>query len=293
MIAQLLVNGLVAGLSWAMIALGFALIHGTVRFLPGAHGAMVVFGAYVVITLERYGAPLVAGVLAATAATALLGLAAYHAVTLPLRDRGCSPLVLFLASLAIAVVVESLITVSFGSDIQVLRRGPDTRVLALGAARVTQWQAVTAICGLLIFLLAWTFLRFTLWGKSIRAISDDAELAEIVGIPKSLLSLTLAAGSGLAGFGGAFMVRESAVTPEMGFVFLLGSAAATIVGGGSIRGAVIGGGVLGVSQHLSVLIVPAQWQDSVVSTMLLLCLALGASSLGPGARTRGRPTWST
>lgn len=275
MISQVLLNGLLAGLTWGLVALGFTVVYGTARFLHAAHAATFLVGAYVGIWLSRMtGVPLAVCALGAVAASAMLGLVIEALVYRPLRKLGSPSPVLFLASLAIVIIVENAVALLFGSEIQVPGGHGDRPTVRILGAQITSVQLGSAITALVLFVVTWAFTRASPVGKRMRAVASDSELATAVGIDtNNTLAVAMFVGSALAGASGFLLAYDTSATPTMGFTVLLIGVTAAIVGGvGSLPGAMLGGLLIGVAQHVGARVLPGQWQEGVVFFILLLFL---------------------
>lgn len=277
MISQIIINGITAGLLWGLVAIGFSLIYSTARFLHAAHAATFIIGAYTGIWMAKYsGGSFIAGALIALIAAAILGGLIEISIYRPMRRVNSSPLILFLASLALVIIIQNAITLIWGSDIQVVRESVERDALHLLGGRITFWQLVSSIITLLIFIIVWLSVRLTRAGKMLRAVATDPDLAQIVGIDRNIILLTsMCLGSAMAGISGFLFSYETALTPSGGLRVLLIGATAAIVGGiGSVPGAMLGGLLIGIVQHIGVWYLPTQWQDTIVFLILILFLLL-------------------
>ena len=287
MTMQIVINGLIAGLSLGLLAIGFSLIYSTARILHIAHAATYLVGAYVGVMLVRYcGAPQVVAGIGASLAGVALGLIIEVCVYRPLRRLSSPPLIFFLSSLAVVVVIQNLIGLIVGSEIQVARAFVEDSLQVVGA-RITLWQIISSAVAISLFVTVWGVTRFTHLGRKIRAVASDPELAIVVGINReSILLSTMCAGSALAGVSGFLIAYETAITPTGSFRILLVGITAAIVGGlGSVWGAMLGGVLIGVTQHFGTWKLPAQWQDAIVFIILILFLLFRPQGFG-GKRLR-------
>lgn len=275
MILQVIVNGILAGLTWGLLAVGFTLIYRVVRFFHVAYVTTYMFGAYAGVWLIQQ--PIVGVVFAALIATCvavLIGCVIELAIYRPLRRREASNLVLLLASLAVVVVGQNLIALLFGSEIQVVNLGELQHTIRVAGMSMTIWQVITAILSVVLSATVWFIVSSTAFGKALRAVAADRTLATAIGVRGDYtIFLTVACGSALAGIAGFLVACDTAITPSKGFAVLLTAVTAAIIGGiGSIRGAMLGGLLVGVAQHLGVWKLPAQWQDAIVFLILLFAL---------------------
>jgi branched-chain amino acid transport system permease protein len=277
LLGQLLLNGLVAGSAYALVALGFSLIYGVTRFFHFAHGAVFAWGAYAALVMSvSAGLPLALSVPLAILAATLLGAGIELAIYRPLRDRYASTLVLLIASLGIYVVLQNTISLIFGDDVKTLRTGVVQEGFSLLGARITPIQVLTVGVAAALLVVTGLVLAGTRIGKAIRAVANDPELAVVTGVDsKRIILLTFAVGSALAAVAAILAALDVDMTPTMGMNALLMGVVATIIGGvGSIPGAAVGGLLLGVAQQLGVWQIGSQWQDAIAFAILLAFLLL-------------------
>jgi branched-chain amino acid transport system permease protein len=276
-LSQLAANGIIAGSVYGMVGLGFGLIYATARFFHFAHGAVYVAGAYLAFALLRMaGLPLALVVPLVLTGTALLGASLELLVYRPLRRRRATPRVMLIASLGVFVTVQNVIALAFGADTKVLRDNAAQLGRELFGARFTDVQAAIVMMNLLLCLVVWCGLRLTEWGRYLRAMMDDAELALVVGLPsRRLMLFVFAFGSALAGAAALLVGFDTDLTPSVGFWTVLMAITSFIIGGvGNPTGAVWGGLVVGLIQHMSGALVPAKWERTVVFVVLILFLVL-------------------
>jgi branched-chain amino acid transport system permease protein len=276
-LTQILINGLVAGLLWGLLAIGFSIVYGTARFFHVAHAGVYLVGAYTGICLANaLGAPGLLVAIASMIAAVGMGLLIELGIYKPLRKAGSSSLGLFLSSLATLLIVQNSIAVIFGSEIKVVGGRMSHKSFRLLDATITSWQVLSCSVTLFLFVMTWLLLRYTITGKKMRAVANDPDLAEIVGINRNgTLLIAMCFGSALAGIAGFLMGYDTAVTPTIGFGVLLIAITAVVVGGiGSVAGAMLGGLMVGFAQNIGIWKLPAQWQDLIVFVILIIFLLL-------------------
>ena len=272
MLLQLIVNGIIAGSVYVLVALGFGLIYGTTRFFHFAHGAIYTAGAYFAYTfIVLLGLPLFFSLFLAILFTSLLGVLTEISIYRPLRERGATSLVLLIASLGIFIVIQNVISLIFGDDTKTIRSGVVTEGINILGARITQIQILTIVVCLALFIITTLIVMRTRIGKAIRAIGNDPELALISGIDTDRAILyTFAVGSALAAVAAILVAFDVDMTPTMGMNALMMGVVAVIIGGvGSIPGAALGGLLLGLAQHLGVWQISSKWQDAIAFVILL------------------------
>jgi len=272
---QYIVNGISAGSTYALLAFGFGLIFHIARFFNLAHGGIYTIGGYSAFTfLHLLNLPPWIALPSAIIITGLVGVGTELLVFRPLRQRGGNPLTALIASLGLLIIIQNVISLSFGDASKTLSSEAVQPGYLILETRVTLPQLATIFSTLFIFGLLWAFLRFSRYGKMMRAVANDPELARIVGIrSQAVIIWTFAISSVLAGLSAILAGYSVDLTPVMGFKALLMAVVVVIVGGkGSIAGALLGGFLIGLIEQLSVWMMPNQWKDLVVFLVLIIFL---------------------
>jgi len=277
MISQLLLNGIIAGSIYALIAIGFTVIYRTVKFFHLAHGIVYTAGAYFAYTLFRQlHFNFVISFFLSVGLSALLGIAIDRCVYYPLRLRKASNLIFLLASFGVFIFLQNLIQIIYGAQILTLRTGPVKEGHHFLGAVITDIQILILVVSFLFLVVCWWFIKYTKLGKAMRAVSDDKIGAMVVGInPERTILASFAIGSALAGAAGILISLETNIEPTMGFSAILKGIIASIVGGiGSIPGAMFGGFFLGLVENLGIWKIQAGWKDTIAFAILILFLLL-------------------
>ncbi len=277
MIQQFILNGLIAGAIYALVALGFAVIYRTVKFFHLAHGAVYTIGAYIGYTLAiQLKLPVVLAFILAMLASAIAGILINIIVYHPLREKKASNLILLLASFGIFIFVQNLIQLIYGAQTLSLRTGPVKEGYAIFSAVITPIQIIILITSIVLMIALWFFIMKTKLGKAMRAVSDDPVAANIVGInPEKIIMISFALGSALAGVAGFLIGLETNLEPTMGFSMILRGIIASIVGGiGSIPGAMLGGVFIGLAENMGIAWLPSAWKDVIVFAILIIFLLI-------------------
>lgn len=275
MINQLLLNALIAGSIYILIAVSFSLIYQTTRFFHFAHAVVFTSGAYFTYLFHKLiGFPIILAIPVAIALAALLGCGMEIGIYKPLRQKNASPMVLLLASLGLYILLQNTISMVFGDDTKSIRSGVVKEGLNVFGARITPVQIVIIATSIVLVVMVALWLKKSKMGKAMRAVANDAELAEISGIDSDRVILwTFAVGSGLASVAGILVALDVDMTPTMGMNALMMGVVAVIVGGvGSIPGVALGALLLGLAQHLGVWKISSQWQDAIAFIILFVFL---------------------
>ena len=273
-VAQLLVNGLVAGTILAVPAIGFTAIYAVLRFpnfTVASHATIGAFAGYVANTAG--GLPAWAAVGVAFLVTGVAGVINDEVVLKPLRPSGA--LTAAIAAVALTIALENVIRFIWGNDLRgyalPLRRDWQWAGLRIGPQQVENLVIAAVAMGALFL-----FLAFTRTGKAMRAVADNPTLAGIKGINAEMVArLVNFVGMGLAGIGGMLLGLDTSIDPLTGFRVILSVFAAAVVGGlGSIPGAVVGALAIGVAEELSLLSLAPAYRTAVGFVAILLVLTV-------------------
>ena len=278
-ILEFLIIGFVLGGIYALFAVGIALIFGVLDVINVAHGEFFAIGGYLafgaVVLLHLPGA---LGVLGAAVGTFLLGLCVYPLLIAPLKrrlgGRPQGPLYLVL-TLGLSTFLQSSLLALAGGDY--LRVPPQlTGILDLGVTAVSDQRLLVLGVAALLLGGLFAFLRFHPEGLAVRAVSQNPEAAQSMGInlPR-IFALTLALGMALAGVGGALMAPLFNVYPAVGFPLTIKAFAITILGGmGNPVGALVASFVISIAESLSVMVMPSQWQNLIAFAVMIVMLLI-------------------
>lgn len=269
LVTQLL-NGLVLGLLYALIALGFMLILGTMEVINFAHGALFALGGYLALSLQpRVG--WWGGLVLAPLGVGLIGLALERGVR---RTYGKDPLFGLLFTFGAALALEEIIRIVWTP------RGYTVSAPAFVAGRFewgflvySRYRVLVAVLTLVLMALVWWFLERTPYGAIIKAGAHDSEMVRALGIDLGRLrSLVFALGAALAGVAGVVAAPMWSLKPTVGAEAVMPAFIVVVIGGiGSFWGAVIGGLLLGTVSGLSNLVVP---RGSILVMYLLMTAVL-------------------
>jgi branched-chain amino acid transport system permease protein len=281
--AQLAVNGLVAGSVYALIALGFALIFTASRVFHFAHGGVYTLAAFAGYTaLVTFKLGIVAGFLAAIIAAAVLGVLINILLYEPMKAGGVSPFVAMISSFGVLIIITHVVAMTWGSNPVVLSRGGQTTVYRFGSIYTTDAQMLIIGFAASLALALYVFFRHMRLGIAIRAMGNDSELAEIVGMPaKRLRNIAFIVGSALVGVSAMLIgLNVGIIDFNMGSDIILMATVAMIIGGLGNVGAAAGGGfVLGMIQNIAIWKIESKWQMALSFAILIVVLLFKPSGL--------------
>jgi len=246
-------NGLVLGLIFAVVALGFTLILGVMQVINFTHGILFALGAYFAFSMQRYVgfwfalllAPLLVGV---------VGLVLERLVIH--RTYGGNPLFGLLLTFGLATALEEVIRMVWGkTGYSVAAPKFAAGSLDLGFMIYSKYRVILAILAIVIILLVWLFLEKTPYGAIIKAGASDAEMVMALGknLPR-MRSFVFVIGSILAGVAGVIAAPIWSVRPTMGTAILMPAMVIVVLGGiGSFWGSILAGLIVGFSTSISVM----------------------------------------
>ncbi|MBN9438313.1 branched-chain amino acid ABC transporter permease [Bosea sp. (in: a-proteobacteria)] len=279
MLVQVLVSSITAGAVYALIALGFVLIHKGTGVVHFGYGDQVTFGAYLVLIAQTViGLPFWPAVLVALIASVLLGAVIYGGFMWPLR--GASLLARIIASLALGTVLREFVRAYMGPSAWPFPFLLSPAPVHWGELLIV--PANLAIVGVSLAILAALFLFFerSLRGKAVMAACDNRTGASLVGIRVSRVFLAIwVLASVLATVGGILVAPLLTLSPEMGLIGIKGFTAAVLGGFSSLPGAVVGGIALGMIEALAGTYVSSALKDMISYAILILVVLVRPQGL--------------
>lgn len=268
---NVIVAGIVLGSIYAVGAIGVTLIFGILRFAHFAHGDMMTMGGFIAFLLAGAAsamgivAPVPTGFLVlpvAMAIAAVIALGIDKGFYAPLRARGARPVTLLIASIGVTLIIQGLIRLFFGSgtysffesEQKVLIRLPVPIEGVTRTINFTQPQLLMVLSTAAAVIALHFFLTRTRLGKAMRAMADNADLAQVSGInTKVVVRVTWIIAGGLACMAGTMLALDVSLKPDLAFNIVLPIFAAAIVGGlGQSYGAIAGGFLIGFAETLSI-----------------------------------------
>lgn len=279
---QYLVNGLSMGSVYALIALGYTMVYGIAKMLNFAHGDVIMVGAYVSFCATSYmGLPGWASVILSVVACTVLGVLIEGLAYKPLRQAGS--LAVLITAIGVSYFLQNAAQLLWGATPKnftslVTFKVPDF----LAQFNVSAVSLVTIVSCLVIMAGLMYFTSKTKMGKAMRAVSEDKDAAELMGINVNrTISMTFAIGSALAAIAGVLLCSYSPVLqPTTGAMPGIKAFTAAVFGGiGSIPGAMLGGILLGIIETFSKAYLSPQFSDAIVFAVLIVILLVKPAGL--------------
>jgi branched-chain amino acid transport system permease protein len=283
MLAQQLANGVMLGSTYALVAIGYTLVFGVLRLLHLAHGEVFMVGAFAglqVVLWWNFG-PLVAligGLIASAVIGMLLELVAFR----PIRKRGNSHLAPVVSTIGAGLVLQEVMTKTFGAEQTPFPSGLSRVNYDLGFISVTGSQIFILSVAIASMVALHLFVTRTRYGIAMRATSENLQVAALLGINvDTVILVTFAVASALGGVAGVLVgLNFNAISPFMGIEMGIKGMAVMLIGGlGSIYGAMVGGLLLGIIEVLSVAYLESSLRDAFAFGLMILILIVRPSGL--------------
>lgn len=267
---EILIIGAVSSAIYAMLAVGFTLIFGVARILNLAHGSFYALGAYGAYFFTTLKVPLLPAALLSIALVAVFGIVVERVLIRPMRH---SQLAVLMITVAVALVVEQALFLTFGSEYRNVPAFVDAKV-TIGGVDVAGSRLLALGVGAAIIAVLWLFIQHTRLGSAILAISQDPQAAQYMGIPSDRVFATvMALSAALAATAGILAGPFLTVQPTMWLLPIVKAFAIVVVGGlGSIPGSILAALMLGYAETIVAYAFSTSWTEivSVLATLLML-----------------------
>jgi branched-chain amino acid transport system permease protein len=284
---EVLIGGLLSGVMYALVALGFVLIYKATETISFAQGELMMVGAFGALLLTKsLGLTYGFAVLTAVAALALIGLMLERLVIRPVL--GQTALAIVLITLGLGYVARGLIAMlpDIGTETHTLQVPYAGKVLDVGGAVISYDHLMVIGTTILVSLFLYVMFRFSKVGIAMRATSQNQLAAHYMGIPvKRINSLVWSMAAALACLAGILLAPITFIHVNMGFIGLKALPAAVVGGFTSLPGAILGGIIIGLVEAFSGFYLPEGFKEVSAYVVMLLVLLLYPEGL-LGERTR-------
>lgn len=294
LLMQQILNGLHIGSIYALIALGYTMVYGIVKLINFAHGDIMMVGAYIAfMMITAFNLPLPIAIIISMASCALIGMGIEKVAYKPLRNA--PRMWALITAIGVSFFLETLFTILFGASSKpfpTLSLAP----IQIGALQISQIMMISIGLSVFLMIALELFIKKTKLGKAMRAASEDAKAAALMGISvNKTISIAFAIGSALGAIGGIlFAMAYPQIKPLMGVMPGLKAFIAAVLGGiGILPGAMLGGFLLGIIESITKGFLSAfwpdasLWADAILFLILILALLLKpAGILGKNVREK-------
>jgi branched-chain amino acid transport system permease protein len=275
---QQLINGVGLGCTYALIAIGYALVFGVLGVLNMAHGDIFMVGAYIgLVSIIHLKVSPVLAVCFAFGGTFILGMVMERLTIKPLKGMHLAPLI---TTIGVGIILQDVVRIVFGPN--QLRIPVETVTLELGPISIPSLVLINLVVSFLLMIFLAVFIKRTKTGRAIQAVAENSEIAGAYGINVSMIMMfTVGLASALGGMAGVLLgMTLGSITPFIGANFGLKGLIILIVGGvGNIYGAMFVGLLLGITEIFSVALLSSVYRDILAFVLLIVILLFRPTGL--------------
>lgn len=273
---QQLVNGLILGSVYALIALGYTMVYGIIKLINFAHGDLYMMGAFIgYYLISTFQMNFFVALLLTMVLTAALGVLIEFLAYRPLRNS--TRIAALITAIGVSFLLEYGMVYLVGANTRAFPQALQTVKYNLGPVSITNVQLTILAVAVTLMVALQFIVKKTKMGKAMRAVSVDSDAAQLMGINvNSTISFTFALGSALAGAAGVLIgLYYNSIDPLMGMTPGIKAFVAAVLGGiGIIPGAALGGFIIGLLETFSVSIGLSSFRDAVVYIILIVILLI-------------------
>ena len=286
---QQLVNGIILGSIYALLALGYTMVYGIIKLINFAHGDIYMLGAFIgYYAISALHMNLWMALIVTMITTAIFGMLIEFLAYRPLRHS--TRISALITAIGVSFLLEYGMVFLVGANTRSFPQAIKIVNYHIGSITVTNLLLLILIVALVLMVALQIIVRKTKMGKAMRAVSVDSDAAELMGINvNSTISFTFALGSALAGAAGVLIgLYYNSIEPLMGMTPGIKAFVAAVLGGiGIIPGAALGGFVIGILETLSISLNLSSYRDIVVyGVLIIILLARPAGILGKNVKEK-------
>ena len=278
---QQLLNGLQLGSIYALVALGYTMVYGIAKLINFAHGDIIMVGAYIsLLCFTKFNLSIITTFLVTILCCSVIGVVIERVAYKPLRNA--SRLTALITTIGTSLFLQNLFLIMFGSSPKSFPNKFPKEALEIGGMRVSFLTLATIVITLAIMIGLSLFVGKTKLGKAMRAVSEDAGAASLMGINiDTTISVTFAIGCALAAVASIlYSSTYPLINPYMGGTLGLKAFIAAVLGGiGIIPGAMLGGFIMGIAETLAKGYISTTFADAIVFLILILVLLFKPAGL--------------
>ena len=283
---QQLVNGITLGGVYALIAVGYTMVYGVIQLINFAHGEIYMLGAFLAYTMVTVlGIPFFAAFILTILVCACFGVILDFVAYRPLRKA--PRLAALITAIGMSIFLQNLALMIWGSQIKSYPRDMFPAIflkpaLSIGEVSMTWIQVFMLSITVLFMVILHLIIHKTKIGTAMRAVSQDKTTSALMGIGVNrVIAFTFAIGSAMGGMAGALVgLYYNAIFPTMGYIAGIKAFAAAVLGGiGSVPGAMLGGGVLGIAEVRGAGYISAEYRDGISYAVMIAVILFKPSGL--------------
>ncbi|MFV0557430.1 MAG: branched-chain amino acid ABC transporter permease [Enterococcus sp.] len=273
---QQLINGLFLGSIYALLALGYTMVYGIIKLINFAHGEVYMIGSFIgYFLINQWKLGFFPALVLSMGASAVLGVLIEFLAYRPLRKS--TRISALITAIGVSFLLQNIMAYFFTANTRPFPQVIERQVYSFGFVEVSNIQLLILAVSLSLMILLQIIVKKTRMGKAMRAVSVDADAAQLMGINVNrTISFTFAIGSALAAAGGMLIgLYYNSIDPQMGVVPGLKAFVAAVLGGiGIIPGAALGGFVIGLIETIATALGFSDFKDAIVYIILILILLI-------------------
>jgi len=283
---QQLVNGITLGGVYALIAVGYTMVYGVIQLINFAHGEIYMLGAFLAYTMVTvFGLPFLAAFVITLLICSCFGIILDFIAYRPLRKA--PRLAALITAIGMSIFLQNLALMIWGSQIKAYPRDvlPEIFFQAawnLGDVTLSWLQVFILLITVISMAILHIVIHRTRIGTAMRAVSQDKTTAALMGIGVNrVISFTFAVGSAMGAMAGILVgLYYNAIFPTMGYIAGIKAFAAAVLGGiGSVPGAMLGGGVLGIAEVMGAGYISSEYRDGISYAVMIAVILFKPSGL--------------
>jgi branched-chain amino acid transport system permease protein len=269
---QLLIDGILIGAIFALAAYGMALVWGVMKIINFAQGEFVILGGFMALVFSKAGVSPFFCVPLAALSLYIVGWLLYRTIIFRIVEEDL--FISILATFGISILMQQLMNLIFSADVQTLESGLGTWFLFDGNVTVLQIKVVSFVSALVLGACLAVFMKKTRLGQTIRATSQNARAARILGVETDkVYCTTFALNAAICGAAGALVLMTWVIQPFIGLAYTIRSFMIVIVAGiGNVAGVILAGLGLGVAENFAGFILGSEFQTAFVFSLLVVIL---------------------
>jgi len=271
-LVDLLVNGLLIGAIFVLVAYGMALVWGVMNIINISQGEYVMLGGFVTLLVTDAGFHPLVGLPIAALVLAIVGWLLYHTIIYRVVDRDV--FTSLLATFGISILLSQLSNQLFGADVRTIDPGLGSWLFLDDMVTVTAIKMLAFVLALVSGICLWFFLKRSRLGQAIRATAQNPRAARILGVnTHRVYAITYGINAALCGAAGSLVVMAWAIHPYMGMPYTVRSFMIVIIAGlGNLPGVIIAGLGLGMTENLAGFILGAEFQIAFIFLLMVVVL---------------------
>lgn len=280
---QIVLNIIITASIYSIISIGFNLIYSSIKSFDMSYGSLAVLGGYFVLLFYKMlNYDLALSIILSLLLTGFIGFLIDFFIYRKLRKNKASNAIFMITTIGVMTIIQSLIAIFFTNQFQSLSKDISSqKIFTIFGGSITEVQLTIFVVNILIIILTALVLKYSKFGKAVRAVSQNKDIAETLGINSNkVIGIVFFVGTLLGALGGIFVGFDTGLQPVLGFSLLLKIFVVIIIGGaGNIFYGLYGALILSIIENISVWYLSGEWRDVIAFAVLIIILILKPEGL--------------